>query len=173
MEAFDQPWKSVTEGAVGAYWGVFDVNRQPKFPLTSPIVEIPEWRTLAAISVAIAVITFALLLIDSRTFGNAAAAFSGSSLFLPPRPVCRIVYSYTRQYITVTTGLVGLLMIVGPSGRVWWLLREAHECAEPHGRRGEPARSFAGPGSPAQILPPMFSVDCPGLHRAAGDAEET
>jgi len=57
MEAFDQPWKSVTEGAVGAYWGVFDVKRQPKFSLTSPIVEIPEWRTLAAISVAIAVIT--------------------------------------------------------------------------------------------------------------------
>ena len=32
MEAFDQPWKSVTEGAVGAYWGVFDVSGNPSFP---------------------------------------------------------------------------------------------------------------------------------------------
>jgi hypothetical protein len=34
MEAFDQPWKSQIEGAVGAYWGVYDVERQPKFPFT-------------------------------------------------------------------------------------------------------------------------------------------
>src|SRR5207237_9360609 len=31
MEAFDQPWKAYLEGAVGSYWGVYDVNRQPKF----------------------------------------------------------------------------------------------------------------------------------------------
>ena len=67
MEAFDQPWKRVTEGAVGSYWGVYDVERQPKFPFTSPIVEVPEWRILSGISIAIALITFALLLIDSKT----------------------------------------------------------------------------------------------------------
>ena len=27
MEAFDQPWKATQEGAVGAYWGVYDVDR--------------------------------------------------------------------------------------------------------------------------------------------------
>jgi exo-beta-1,3-glucanase (GH17 family) len=30
MEAFDQPWKAHQEGAVGAYWGVYDVNRHLK-----------------------------------------------------------------------------------------------------------------------------------------------
>ena len=30
MEAFDQPWKRETEGSVGAYWGVYDVERTAK-----------------------------------------------------------------------------------------------------------------------------------------------
>ena len=32
IEAFDQPWKTF-EGSVGAYWGLFDTNRQPEIPL--------------------------------------------------------------------------------------------------------------------------------------------
>lgn len=36
MEAFDQPWKRANEGSVGSYWGVYDVNRQPKFEFTEP-----------------------------------------------------------------------------------------------------------------------------------------
>ena len=32
VEAFDQPWKTF-EGSVGAYWGMFDAERQPKFAL--------------------------------------------------------------------------------------------------------------------------------------------
>ena len=130
MEAFDQPWKSVTEGAVGAYWGVFDIKRQPKFPLTSPIVEIPEWRTLAGISVAIAIITFALLLIDSRTLQKRGRSFLGLIAFSAATAGVWIVYSYTRQYITVTTGLVGVLMVIGMIGVLVVLFTEAHEWAE-------------------------------------------
>ena len=52
----DQPWKSGDyEGDVGAYWGVFDADRHPKFPFTGPVVAIPEWRTLAGISIVLAV----------------------------------------------------------------------------------------------------------------------
>jgi exo-beta-1,3-glucanase (GH17 family)/cellulose synthase/poly-beta-1,6-N-acetylglucosamine synthase-like glycosyltransferase len=130
MEAFDQPWKSVTEGAVGAYWGIFDVKRQPKFPLTSPIVEIPEWRALAAISVVIAIITFALLLIDSQTLQKRGRGFLGLIAFSAATAGVWIVYSYTRQYMTVTTVLVGLLMVIGMIGVVVVLLTEAHEWAE-------------------------------------------
>ncbi|MCU0837719.1 MAG: glycosyltransferase [Rhodospirillales bacterium] len=43
VEAFDQTWKT-NEGSVGAYWGIFDADRQLKFPL-SGIVEKPglDW----------------------------------------------------------------------------------------------------------------------------------
>src|SRR6201996_7734225 len=41
MEAFDQPWKADSEGSPGAYWGVYDVNRAPKFAFTAAIVRVP------------------------------------------------------------------------------------------------------------------------------------
>ncbi len=53
IEAFDQPWKAGDEGAVGAYWGVYDAERQAKFPFTGHVVEIPEWRLLASASVVL------------------------------------------------------------------------------------------------------------------------
>ena len=34
--------RRATEGAVGAYWGVYDVDRQPKFAFIDPIVRIPR-----------------------------------------------------------------------------------------------------------------------------------
>ncbi|HVT56000.1 MAG TPA: glycosyltransferase [Xanthobacteraceae bacterium] len=55
VEAFDQPWKSF-EGSVGPYWGVFDANRNLKFPLTG-MIDDPTWRTRA-----IAALAFSLLL---------------------------------------------------------------------------------------------------------------
>ena len=36
MEAFDQPWKAYMEGAVGSYWGVYDVNRRAQVRVHRP-----------------------------------------------------------------------------------------------------------------------------------------
>jgi len=43
IEAFDQPWKRDLEGTVGGYWGIFDVNAEPKFAMTGPVVEDARW----------------------------------------------------------------------------------------------------------------------------------
>src|SRR6478752_874637 len=53
VEAFDQPWKTF-EGSVGAYWGMFDNDRQPKFVLTGA-VETPNWvlKTVAALAIGL------------------------------------------------------------------------------------------------------------------------
>ena len=37
MEVFDQPWKKPHEGVVGAFWGIYDVYREPKFSFQGPI----------------------------------------------------------------------------------------------------------------------------------------
>ncbi len=39
MEVFDQPWKKPHEGVVGGFWGIFDVERQPKFSFAGPIMD--------------------------------------------------------------------------------------------------------------------------------------
>ncbi len=51
MEAFDQPWKeNLGEGRTGAYWGMFNAERQLKFPFTGPVTEDTgwPWKALAA-----------------------------------------------------------------------------------------------------------------------------
>ena len=50
IEAFDQPWKRVFEWGVGTHWGVWDANRNPKFSMVDPVLEIKNWpiQALAA-----------------------------------------------------------------------------------------------------------------------------
>ncbi|MFC6338930.1 beta (1-6) glucans synthase [Pseudomonas sp. CCM 7891] len=43
IEAFDQPWKRASEGAVGGYWGLFDADRQDKGILAGPVTNVPYW----------------------------------------------------------------------------------------------------------------------------------
>ena len=50
MEAFDQPWKEKLAGRTEAYWGMFNADRQPKFPFTGPVTEDTgwPWKAIAA-----------------------------------------------------------------------------------------------------------------------------
>jgi exo-beta-1,3-glucanase (GH17 family)/cellulose synthase/poly-beta-1,6-N-acetylglucosamine synthase-like glycosyltransferase len=44
MEAFDQPWKVALEGWAGAYWGVYNADREPKFSLTGEVPRDINWE---------------------------------------------------------------------------------------------------------------------------------
>jgi len=164
MEAFDQPWKTVrqAEGSVGAYWGVFNVEREPKFSFSDPIVGIPNWPKLAGISVLIAAITFALLLIDSKTLTSHGRSFLAIVAYAAATAAVWIVHEYTHQYLTLSTILIGLLMLVGMIGVVVVLLIEAHEWAEAlwvHERR----RLFK-PRPMADADLPMVSIHVPAYN---------
>jgi cellulose synthase/poly-beta-1,6-N-acetylglucosamine synthase-like glycosyltransferase/exo-beta-1,3-glucanase (GH17 family) len=54
IEAYDQPWK-IAEGSVGAYWGLFDANREPKFAWTGPITDANRWK-VGTVAVAVGVL---------------------------------------------------------------------------------------------------------------------
>jgi exo-beta-1,3-glucanase (GH17 family)/cellulose synthase/poly-beta-1,6-N-acetylglucosamine synthase-like glycosyltransferase len=130
MEAFDQPWKTQYEGAVGAYWGVYDVERNPKFEFTRPIVPVPKWRVLAGISIVLALITFGLLLIDSRTLRGHGRSFLAVVSYFAATAIVWIVYEYTSLYMTIGTIVIGFLLVLGMIGILAVLLAEAHEWAE-------------------------------------------
>jgi exo-beta-1,3-glucanase (GH17 family)/cellulose synthase/poly-beta-1,6-N-acetylglucosamine synthase-like glycosyltransferase len=166
MEAFDQPWKKETEGSVGAYWGVYDVHRQEKFPFTEPIVPIENWYVLAGISVVIAIVAFAILLIDSHTLGNRGRGFLGVLVFAAASGVVWVIYDYASQYLTVGTVLVGLVMVCGMMGVVVVLLTEAHEWAEARWITRW-RRSFKPVEMPETELP-MVSVHVP-IHNEPPD----
>jgi len=130
MEAFDQPWKSGIEGGVGAYWGVYDIEREPKFTFTEPVVRIPEWRELAALSVILAVIILVLVFRDSATLGYGGRWFLALITYGIATAAVWIVYNYTRQYMTLPTIAVGLVLLGGGLGIIVLLVAEAHEWAE-------------------------------------------
>ena len=52
IEAFDQPFKAVNEGAVGAFWGIFDAEGNPKFDMTGTLSSFEDWATYAGIAAA-------------------------------------------------------------------------------------------------------------------------
>lgn len=82
MEAFDQPWKHSIEGGVGAYWGIWDADRQPKFAWTGAVQDVAEWPWLCALSSLIG--AFGMLAFGRRNrhlaLGGAAAMLSAMQL---------------------------------------------------------------------------------------------
>jgi exo-beta-1,3-glucanase (GH17 family)/cellulose synthase/poly-beta-1,6-N-acetylglucosamine synthase-like glycosyltransferase len=130
MEAFDQPWKVRYEGGVGAYWGIYDVHRQPKFAFVEPIVRIPEWQTLAATSVAIATVIFGLLYVHSLALGTRGRSLLAMVVYAAATMIVWIIYDYSRRYLTITSVLIGTLLLLGMLGVVAVLLAEALEWAE-------------------------------------------
>jgi exo-beta-1,3-glucanase (GH17 family)/cellulose synthase/poly-beta-1,6-N-acetylglucosamine synthase-like glycosyltransferase len=98
VEGIDQPWKTM-EGGVGPYWGLFDADRQPKFPWTGTITD-PDYPKQAGLAVlfglllslpilAMAGVSFsqALLLAVSANavgaWGSAIVAFWKGHYFVP------------------------------------------------------------------------------------------
>ncbi len=130
MEAFDQPWKRRNEGSVGAYWGVYDVYRNPKFAFSKPIIKIPEWRVLAGISVLIAIITLIMLVINSETLNIRGRGFLALIAFSLATASVWSTYDYVHQYLTPSTIIIGILIVFGIIGIMLVLLTEAHEWAE-------------------------------------------
>jgi len=130
MEAFDQPWKARVEGATGTYWGVYDANREPKFAFTEPVVRIPHWRELAALSVVMGVLLLVFLYRDSSSMSKRGKGFLALITYAISTAAVWIVYDYTRQYMTPATAIVGLLLMVGGVGVIVLLMAEAHEWAE-------------------------------------------
>jgi exo-beta-1,3-glucanase (GH17 family)/cellulose synthase/poly-beta-1,6-N-acetylglucosamine synthase-like glycosyltransferase len=63
LEAYDQPLKKRdTEGAVGAYWGLFDATGHAKFGFTGRLRNFPEWRGYALLA-AILSLSLGLLIL--------------------------------------------------------------------------------------------------------------
>ena len=130
MEAFDQPWKRDSEGAVGAYWGVYNADRQTKFPFTGVVMEVPEWRLLAGGSIVLAMVTFGLLLIDGSALSRRGRFFLAIVASGTASMLVWIAYDYGTQYSTAFSLIVGLFLALSVIGVLLVLFVEAHEMAE-------------------------------------------
>lgn len=132
MEAFDQPWKAQNEGGVGAYWGVYDVARRPKFSFEEPIVRLPNWYFLAAISILTSVCMLGIFAFNSKTLRTKGYSLLGLVAYGTATVLVWIIYDYSQQYLTLASVIVGVLLVIGMVGVITILLTEAHEWAEAH-----------------------------------------
>lgn len=57
VEAFDQPWKvNLDNTASEKHWGIYTVDRQPKFSWIGPVLEFEEWPVQAITATLIALL---------------------------------------------------------------------------------------------------------------------
>jgi exo-beta-1,3-glucanase (GH17 family)/glycosyltransferase involved in cell wall biosynthesis len=56
IEAFDQPWKRAFEWTVGTHWGIWDANRNQKFSMVEPVLEMKQWPIQAIAATILAII---------------------------------------------------------------------------------------------------------------------
>jgi len=162
MEAFDQPWKESAEGKAGAYWGVYDADRQQKFAFREPIVKVPNWQVLAAASVLAAAFMLWLFYFHSHTLRNRGRGFLATVVYATATVVVWTVYDFSQQYLTVGSVLVGAVLIVGMLGVIAVLFAEAHEWAEAnwvttHRRLLQPRRAPAGALPRVSIHVPAYN----------------
>jgi exo-beta-1,3-glucanase (GH17 family)/cellulose synthase/poly-beta-1,6-N-acetylglucosamine synthase-like glycosyltransferase len=171
MEAFDQPWKAYMEGAVGSYWGVYDVNRQPKFEFTAPIVRIPEWHILAAVSIAVSLLVLGLLYLNSGTLRNRGRSFLAIVVYAAATLAVWVIYDFTQQYMTVSSVVSGVLLLLGMLGVLLVLLAEAHEWAEAHWV--EYRRRLGSPWLAGGARTPKVSIHVPAYNEPPAMLIET
>lgn len=76
IEAFDQPWKRVSEGAVGGFWGLFDKDRGDKNVFRGNVSNFDNYLPLMAGSLSL-VLLFSLLLRKAELGVKEIGLFSG------------------------------------------------------------------------------------------------
>lgn len=130
MEAFDQPWKSDIEGSVGGHWGVFDSFRNAKFEPDRPIIAIPQWKLLAAVSIVVALLITVLLLIDSASLRDSGRTFLIFNAFVISSLIIYVIYDFTLQYHTWASVAISVFLLLGITGVFLIVLAESHEWAE-------------------------------------------
>lgn len=75
IEAFDQPWKRVSEGAVGGFWGLFDKDRLDKNVFTGDVSDFPNYKYLGFGSLLL-IFVFSFLLKNSNISTKRLVLFS-------------------------------------------------------------------------------------------------
>ena len=104
IEAFDQPWKRIKEGAVGGYWGLYSPERTDKHILSGPVSNFPNWRMLFAQSAAIGLLTL-LIARRHRDMGAArwlqfsAAMAAGAILIVLQGQQFSLISTNTFEYL--------------------------------------------------------------------------
>lgn len=129
IEAYDQPWKGAHEGAVGAYWGVFDAEGRPKFDFRGVVSSLPEWPWIALVAILLSVAASAALLERTPHLGFGGVLFLAFSIAILVSGTIGIFWGAALQYADLMTFLVYAIVIPVGSLAAAVILTEGIEMA--------------------------------------------
>ena len=131
MEAFDQPWKARIEGSVGAYWGVFDAARAPKFAMDDkPIAGLQHGYLLASLTCGLALLLAYLLLRDAARLRFTGRLFLIFNAFAVSAWLVYMVQDFLQHYHSNFDAFMDSVLLLGVVGIFTLVLVEAHEWTE-------------------------------------------
>ena len=105
IEAFDQPWKRVLEGAAGGYWGILErATGAPKFSFSGTISDHPHWLARALAGVLLTILAFGGALVAGRGEGISAYLWAriAAMAFLPA-----VLFGWTLETVPVESFSLG------------------------------------------------------------------
>ncbi len=120
MEAIDQPWKANNEGRVGAYWGLYNADRTPKFDLAGPVSPDANWEVKAVaasvlgfVAIAWFAMRFARLRLASRVaFALALQAIASFVVWLLAVPFDHYMRPLDWMALAVIVPVLALMVAV-------------------------------------------------------------
>ena len=160
IEAIDQPWKG-TEGSVGAYWGLLDADRSPKFTIESNTSdERYRIRATLAIALGFAMSLAAGLVTRRRTTFAQSVTVATAAQALAVGVALAALYPF-ENYLNAGSAIAWAVGIVLMIPLTVMTLVKVHEVAEITVGQ-HPARLIRGPvARPAGYRAPKVSVHVP------------
>ncbi len=160
VEAFDQPWKKSIEGSAGAYWGIFNADRQAKYPMDGDVLTMPTWRNWATGAAAISVVFMGLFVFTRSTLKLPGVMFFGLIANLAVSVIFWSASTGAQQYQTnISVLFLGLMLLMQFMAAII-LLIEALEIAEVIWHR-KSARTFQPLTPGADFKYPKVSLHLP------------
>ncbi|MDO9167896.1 MAG: glycosyltransferase [Methylobacter sp.] len=167
VEAFDQPWKMSLEGSAGAYWGVFNADRQPKYPMDSDVIAMPNWEHWAVGAAIFSVVLMVLFLFTRSSLKLPGLLFFGLIANLAASTIFWSVSIGAQQYQTNITMVFWAILILMQVMAAVILLIESLEIAEVVWHRNT-ARTFQPLKPSPEFTYPKVSLHLP-IHNEPPD----
>ncbi|MEE9424989.1 MAG: glycosyltransferase family 2 protein [Methylococcales bacterium] len=130
IEAFDQPWKKSIEGSSGAYWGIFNAERKPKFPMEGDVFDLPNWKKWALAAAIVSISLMIIFLITRRHLKLPGKLFFGIIANLAVSFIFWTASIGAHQYQTSVSLFVWGILILLQVMAALILLTETLEVAE-------------------------------------------
>ena len=130
MEAIDQPWKRKDEGRTGAYWGIFNADRELKFSFDGPVIPDPGWPRKATVASVLALFPIIAFCIAFARFRFGGRLFFGLVIQAAVTLVVWLVTLPFEFYLNTLDWTMLALLLPALAAMLMILLANAFEFTE-------------------------------------------